>query len=111
MQIEITNQRRTTDTMLIKDQFDVGDILEWEDKSSDIPALSQSDCVITGKTLNKKKIILHVKRQSDGSEGNVFVKLKDEFQSDFATSRKLLGSTKIVGMSIGAFKKLSIDEL
>ncbi len=91
--------------------FEVGEILEWEEKSKDIPTLSSDDCVITGKVLNKHKIILHVRRESDGSEGNVFVKLKEEFASDFPTSRKLLGSKQVVGLSLQEFKTFAIEAL
>lgn len=91
--------------------FEVGEILEWEDKSKDIPTLSSKDCVITGKVLNKHKIILHVRRESDGSEGNVFVKLKEEFAADFPISRKLLGSKQVVGLSLHEFKTFAIEAL
>ncbi len=97
--------------MQIKDMFEVGEIMEWEDKAKDIKTLSADDCVITGKILNKNKIILHMKRESDDSEGNVFVKLRDEFHDQFTTSRKLLGSKKIIGLSLNQFSKLDIDEL
>lgn len=97
--------------MQVKDMFEVGEILEWEDKAKNIKALSADDCEITGKILNKNKIILHMKRMSDGSEGNVFVKLRDEFGNQFATSRKLLGSKKVIGLSLNQFRKLDIEEL
>lgn len=97
--------------MQVKDMFEVGEIMEWEDKSKDIKTLSGDDCEITGKILNKNKIILHLKRTSDESEGNVFVKLRDEFHDQFTISRKLLGSKKIIGLSLNQFTKLDIDEL
>ncbi len=91
--------------------FEVGEIMEWEDKAKTIKTLSLDDCEITGKVLNRKKIILHMKRTSDQSEGNVFVSLKPEFVDQYAVSRKLLGSKKIVGMSINQFKNLDVEEL
>lgn len=97
--------------MTIKDMFEVGEILESEEKAKSIKTLSGDDCLITGKMLNRKKIILHMKRTGDGSEGNVFVALKPEFQTEFVTSRKLLGSKKVVGMSINQFKNLDVEEL
>ena len=45
--------------MTIKDIFEVGEIMEWEDKAKSIKTLSADDCIITGKQLNNKKIILH----------------------------------------------------
>ncbi len=97
--------------MDIKDMFNVGEIMEWEDKAKSIKVLDGDDCEITGKALNKKKVILHMKRLSDNSEGNVFVQLKDEFQDQFPVSRKLLGSKKIVGLTLNQFKNLNIEEL
>ena len=95
----------------IKDMFDVGEIMEWEDKSKAIKVLDGDDCEITGKALNKNKIILHMKRMTDDSEGNVFVKLKEEFHDQFPVSKKLLGSKNVVGLSLNQFKEFSIDKL
>ncbi len=97
--------------MQVKDMFEVGEIMEWEDKAKTIKTLSLDDCEITGKVLNRKKIILHVKRMSDESEGNVFVSLKPEFADQYAVSRKLLGSKKVIGMSINQFKSLDVEDL
>jgi hypothetical protein len=52
-----------------------------------------------------------MKRPDDGSEGNVFVRLKEEFQKDFPTSKKLLASTKVLGMSLNRFKEFNVEEL
>jgi len=97
--------------MLIKEMFEVGGIMEMDDKAKSIKTLDDADCVITGKALNKNKIILHMKRAVDGSEGNVFVYLKDEFHDQFPISKKLFASKKITGLTLGEFKKLDIEEL
>lgn len=97
--------------MIIKDLFEVGEIMEWEDKAASIKVLSGDDCLITGKALNKHKIIFHMKRKSDGSEGNVFVRLKDEHHDQFPISKKLLASKKVVGMTLNQFKELDVEEL
>lgn len=97
--------------MIIKDIFEVGVIMEDEDKATSIKVLDDDDCEITGKVLNKKKIILHMKRLSDGSEGNVFVRLKDDHLDQFETSKKLLASKKVIGMTLGKFKDLNTEEL
>lgn len=97
--------------MLIKDIFEVGIILEDESKAKDIAALTADDCKIASKVLNRKKIILHMQRESDGSEGNVFVRLKDEYEKEFATSKKLLASKKVIGLSLNEFKNLDIENL
>jgi hypothetical protein len=91
--------------------FEVGEIMEWEDKDKKIKVLDGDDCVITGKMLNRKKIILHMKRTVDGSEGNVFVGLKDQHSDQFAVSKKLLGSKVVVGMTLNQFKELDIEKL
>jgi hypothetical protein len=91
--------------------FDVGEILESEEKSSSIKALTDDDSKITRKALNKNKIILHMERESDGSEGNVFVKLKEQFHDQFPVSKKLLASKVVLGMSLGEFKKLDVEKL
>ena len=85
--------------------------MEWEDKAKSIKILNGDDCVIIGKALNKNKIILHMKRVSDNSEGNVFVKLKDKFEDQFAISKKLLASKKVVGLSLNQFKDFEVEEL
>ncbi|MDE2312534.1 MAG: hypothetical protein KGJ93_05655 [Patescibacteria group bacterium] len=97
--------------MFIKDLFEVGEIMEWEDKNKAIKPLDGDDCVITGKQLNKSKIILHMKRVSDDSEGNVFVRLKDDQKSQFAISKKFLASKKVLGLTLNQFKNLDIEEL
>lgn len=97
--------------MNIQDMFDVGEIMEWEDKSTSIKVLDGDDCEITGKALNKNKVILHMKRLSDGSEGNVFVRLKEEFHDQFPISKKLLASKKVIGMSLNQFKNFKVEEL
>lgn len=97
--------------MTIKDLFEVGEIMEWEDKATSIKVLDGDDCEITGKVLNKNKIILHMKRLSDGSEGNVFVKLKDGDKEHFPISKKLLASKKVVGLSLNKFKEFDVEEL
>ena len=97
--------------MTVEDIFEVGEIMEWEDKDKKIKVLDANDCIITGKMLNRKKIILHMKRESDGSEGNVFVRLKDTKLSEFLTSKKLLASKKVIGMTLNQLKKLDVEEL
>ena len=95
----------------IKDMFEVGQIMEWEDKAKSIAVLDGKNCIIVGKALNKNKVILQMKRATDDSTGNVFVKLKDEFASDFATSKKLFASKNVVGLTLDQFENLSIEEL
>ncbi len=95
--------------MNIQDMFEVGEIMEWEDKTT--KDLTGDDCEITGKALNKNKVILHMKRLADGCEGNVFVRLKEEFSKEFPISKKLLGSKKVIGLTLNQFKSFNIEGL
>jgi hypothetical protein len=95
----------------IQDIFEVGDIMEMEDKAKSIAVLDGDNCVITGKVLNKHKIILHMKREADGSEGNVFVRLKDDMHDQFPTSKKLLASKNVLGLTLNQFKKFDTEGL
>lgn len=97
--------------MKIAEMFEVREIMEMEDKEKSIKTLGGDDCVIVGKGLNKNKIILQMKREVDGSEGNVFVYLKEQYASDFATSKKLFASKNIVGLTLNEFKKLEVEAL
>ena len=92
--------------------FEVGEIMEWEDKDKKIKVLDGDDCVIVGKILNRKKIILNMKRESDGSEGNVFTKLKDEDnKANFQISKKMLASKNVIGLTLNQFKEMEIEKL
>ena len=97
--------------MKVKDIFEIGVIMEDEEKTKSIKILDADDCKITGKTLNRNKIILHMKRESDGSEGNVFVRLNDANEKNFPVSKKLLGSKKVLGLSLNELKNYEIDSL
>ncbi len=97
--------------MKISEMFVVREIMEMEDKDKGIKILDDNDCVIMGKALNKNKIILHMKRASDNSEGNVFVYLKDEFGDQFLTSKKLLASKAVEGLTLKEFKEFEIEKL
>ena len=91
--------------------FTVREIMEMEDKSKSIKVLDDDDCVIMSKGLNKNKIILRMKRTVDGSEGNVFVYLKDEFHDQFPISKKLFASKSVIGLTLGQFKEFDVDKL
>ncbi len=97
--------------MTIKDLFEVGEIMEDEDKSKKIVVLDADNCVVVGKLLNKNKIILQMKRVDDSSTGNVFVRLMDDKKSEFQTSKKLLASKKVLGLTLNQFKKFNVEEL
>lgn len=91
--------------------FEIREIMEMEDKAKSIKVLDGDDCVIISKALNKNKIILHMKRVVDDSEGNVFVYLKDEFSDQFPVSKKLFASKKVIGLTLNQFKEFEVEEL
>jgi len=97
--------------MLIKEMFEIGEIMEDEDKAKSFKILDSDDCLIIGKLLNKNKIILHVKRLSDDSEGNVFIRLKDKFEKDFVTFKKLLASKKVLKITLNQFREFAVEQL
>ena len=97
--------------MKISDMFVVREIMEMEDKAKSIKVLDDDNCVVVGKALNKNKIILNMKRESDESTGNVFVYLKDEFSKEFQTSKKLLASKAVLGLTLKQFKEFEIESL
>jgi hypothetical protein len=97
--------------MQINEMFEVREIMEMEDKSKKIKILDSDNCTIVGKGLNKNKIILQMKREEDGSLGNVFVYLKEAFGDQFMISKKLFASKKVIGMTLNEFKKFNVDEL
>ncbi len=82
-----------------------------DDKAKSIEVLDDHNCVIVSKALNKNKIILHLKRETDGSEGNVFVYLKDDNREHFPTSKKLFASKKVIGLTLAEFKEFDIEQL
>jgi hypothetical protein len=52
-----------------------------------------------------------MKRAEDESTGNVFVRLMDDKKSEFQTSKQLLASKKVVGLTLNQFKNFKIEEL
>jgi hypothetical protein len=97
--------------MVIKDIFDVGEIMESEEKAKEIKPLTDSNCVVVGKALNKNKIILNMKREADESTGNVFVKVTDGNKEYFQTSKKLLASKNVLGLTLKEFKNFDVEKL
>jgi len=97
--------------VVIKDLFEVGEIMESEEKDKKIVVLDGDNCVIVGKLLNKYKIILQMKREADESTGNVFVRLMDDKKSEFQTSKKLLASKNVLGLTLNQFKNFDIEKL
>ena len=97
--------------MKISEMFVVREIMEMEDKAKSIKVLDDNNCVIVSKALNKNKIILHMKREEDGSEGNVFVYLNDENHDKFPISKALFASRKVIGLTLAQFKEFEVEKL
>jgi hypothetical protein len=45
------------ESMTVEEMFEVGRIMEWEDKSNNLKVLDDHDCQIVSKMLNGHKII------------------------------------------------------
>ncbi|MDR3547142.1 MAG: hypothetical protein P4M11_02490 [Candidatus Pacebacteria bacterium] len=65
--------------MKIKEIFRVGGIMQAIGGLT--PFLDQNNCVVYNKTKADDAVILHIKRESDGEEGNAYLRVKDEFKS------------------------------
>ena len=93
--------------MYIKEVFEIGSIFQPVSRTKSL--LDQDNCQITGKRMNNKSIILHIKRKEDGKEANVFVRLIDPINRE--SFKKLLASNKIIGMSLNELKEMKVEEL
>ncbi len=93
--------------MLFKDIFTIGEIFQTASRTK--ADLDLDNCKITGKRMNNKSIILHIKRAEDGKEANVFVRLIDPINRE--SFKKLLASNKIIGMSLNELKGMKVEEL
>jgi hypothetical protein len=95
--------------MFIKEVFSLGEIYQMTE--GPVGVLDMDNCEITGKVMNKSKIILHLERLSDGRKANVFLRLKDDFLDRRDDFKKFLASKKIIGMSLNQLNNLEIAEL
>lgn len=65
--------------MKIKEIFKLGGIMQAIGGTA--VYLDQNNCVIRNKSKTDDAVILHLKRDSDGEEGNVYLRVRDEFKS------------------------------
>lgn len=86
-------------TMKIKELFKIGGIMQSIDGKSEY--LDQNNCVVKNKTKNEEAVILHLKRESDGEEGNAYLRVRDEFK-DIATPllRWAFSSDKVMNLTL-----------
>ena len=100
--------------MKTKELFRIGDITQSIDGQSEF--LDRNNCTINNKTKKDDAIILHMKRESDGNEGNAYLRIKDKFKS---IQRQLLNwafdSSDIIGLTLNQLEdfdtNLSIENL
>ena len=95
--------------MYFKEVFNIGEIFQSNSKTKE--DLDLDNCQITGKQMNNKSVILHIKRTGDGKEANVFVKLKDDQIENKEAFKKLFASKSIVGMSLNELKESKVEDL
>lgn len=65
--------------MKIKDIFKTGGIIQ--SIGGFATYLNQDNCVISNKNKADSAVILHLKRESDGEEGKIYLRVKDEFKA------------------------------
>jgi hypothetical protein len=63
--------------MKIKDVFKIGGITQ--SISGLTLYLDRDNCVVSNKSKNENAVVLHLKRGSDGEEGNGHLRVRDEF--------------------------------
>ena len=95
--------------MYFKEMFNVGEIMQSVSRTK--AGLDLENCKIISKMMNNKSVILKVKREDDGKEANVFVKLKDEFIDKKEDFKKLFASKGIIGMSLNELKNSKVEDL
>lgn len=65
--------------MKIKDIFKTGGIIQ---SIGGLTAyLDQDNCAVCNKSKADSAVILHLKRESDGEEGKIYLRVKDEFKT------------------------------
>lgn len=65
--------------MKIKEIFRIGGIIQSIGGLT--VYLNQDNCVVHNKSKIDDAVILHLKRESDGEEGNAYLRVRDEFKS------------------------------
>jgi hypothetical protein len=102
------NQEIKIENLKIKDIFQIGGIMQ-SFRGTDI-FLDQNNCVVFNKSRNEDAIILHLKRESDGEEGNVYLRAKEKFQS---IKSQILNwaftSNNIMGLTLNQLESLDTN--
>lgn len=72
--------------------------------------LDRENCQIVNKSKNENSIVLHLKRESDGEEGRVHLRVQDKFET---ISAQLLNwafaSQRIVGLNLNQLDDLETN--
>jgi hypothetical protein len=95
-------------TMKIKELFKVGDIMQSVGGMTIY--LDRNNCVVYNKSRNEDAVILHLKREVDGEEGNAYLRVRDEFKSikdqllDWA-----FASSNIMGLTLNQLESLDTN--
>lgn len=92
-------------TMKMKELFKIGDIMQSIDGRSEY--LDRNNCVVKNKTKTEEAVILHLKRETDGEEGNAYLRVCEQFKS-IATQllRWAFSSDKIMGLTLNQLPDL-----
>mgnify|MGYP001591214155 CR=1 FL=1 len=85
--------------MKIKELFTIGDMIQSIGGLSTF--LDRDNCQIVNKTKNENAVVLILRRQSDGEEGRVYLRIRNEFS---IITNQLLGwafmSERILGLTL-----------
>ncbi len=96
------------ETMKIKEIFKIGGIMQSIGGLTVF--LDQNNCIVHNKSKIDDAVILHLKRESDGEEGNVYLRVKDEFKS---IKDQLLNwafaSSSIIGLTLSQLESLDTN--
>lgn len=72
--------------------------------------LDRENCQIVNKTKNEDSVLLHLKRESDGEEGNAYLRAQDKFKT---ISSELLNwafvSKNIIGLTLNQLDDLETN--
>ena len=92
-------------TMKIKELFKIGGIMQ--SISGLTVYLDHNNCTVNNKTKSEGAVILHLKRESDGEEGNVYLRVKDEFKTiEEQLLRWVFAANQIIGLTLSQLNEL-----
>jgi hypothetical protein len=94
--------------MRIRELFRIGGITQSIGGLT--PYLDRDNCIVSNKSKNENAVVLRLKRESDGEEGNAHIRVRDEFKN---IKDQLLNwafaSDSIVGLTLNQLEDLETN--